>query len=69
VLKLGKNASVTSVILSEAHGEEAMKNSRVSEWHKQFKENFHAKITNEDNAHHFLQYRGYSPSSSPWRGF
>jgi len=34
----------------------ATKKSDVSEWHKKFKESWHVKITNEDNAHRFLQY-------------
>jgi hypothetical protein len=36
--KLGKNASHTCALLSEACGREAMKKSSVSEWHKRFKE-------------------------------
>jgi len=31
-----------------------MKKSSVSEWHIWFKDSLHVKITNEDNAHHFL---------------
>jgi len=37
-VKLGKNASDTCAMLSEAYGEEAMKKSSVFEWHKWFKE-------------------------------
>jgi hypothetical protein len=37
-VKLGKNASNTCAVLSEAYGGEAMKKWSVSEWHKQFKE-------------------------------
>jgi hypothetical protein len=58
-VKLGKNASDICVIISKAYGGEAMKKSSVYEWHKWFKESSHAKITNKDNAHHFLQYQGY----------
>jgi hypothetical protein len=53
-VKLGRNASDTCAILSKAYGEDAMKKSRVFEWHEQFKYSLHIKITNEDNIHHFL---------------
>jgi hypothetical protein len=36
-MKLGKNASETCEIFSEACGGEAMKKSSVSEWHKWFR--------------------------------
>jgi len=36
-VKLGKNASDTCAMLSEAYEGEAMKKSSVSEWHKWFK--------------------------------
>jgi hypothetical protein len=39
----------------ESYGEETVKNSSVFEWHKWFKGSLHIKITNEENAHHFLQ--------------
>jgi hypothetical protein len=53
-VKLGKNPSETRVTLSEAYGGGAMKNSSLSEWHKQLKESSHVQVTNEDKAHHFL---------------
>jgi hypothetical protein len=37
-VKLGKYASGTCAVFSEAYGGEAMKNSSVSEWHIWFKE-------------------------------
>jgi hypothetical protein len=37
-VRLGKNASDTCAMLSEAYRGEAMKESCVSEWHKWFKE-------------------------------
>jgi hypothetical protein len=37
-VKLGKNASDTCAMQSEAYGGEAMKKSSIFEWHKQFKE-------------------------------
>jgi hypothetical protein len=46
-------------MLSKVYVGEAMKKSSASEWHKWFKEGLHIKITNEDNAHHLLQYQGY----------
>jgi hypothetical protein len=36
--ELGKNASDTCAVLSEAYGEEAMIKASVFEWHTQFKE-------------------------------
>jgi hypothetical protein len=50
-VNLGNNASDTCAMLSEAYWVEAMK--------KWFKESSCVKITNEDNAHHLLQYQGY----------
>jgi hypothetical protein len=35
--KLGKSASETLQILTEAYGADAMKNSSIFEWHKMFK--------------------------------
>jgi hypothetical protein len=36
--KLGKSASETLQMLTEAYGADAMKKLSVSEWHKRFKE-------------------------------
>jgi hypothetical protein len=36
-MKLRKSASYTCAMLSEAYGEESMKNSSVSEWYKWFR--------------------------------
>jgi hypothetical protein len=57
-VNLGTNASDTCAMLSKAYGGEAMQKLRVFEWHKWFNESYknieNVKITNEDNAHHFL---------------
>jgi hypothetical protein len=58
-VKLGKNASDTCAVLTEAYGGEDMKKSSVFEWHKWFKESSHVRITTKDNAHYCLQYQGY----------
>jgi len=58
-VKLGKNASDTCAMLSEAYEGEIMKKSSVSVWHKWFKESSHVKIINGHNDHHFHQYQGY----------
>jgi len=44
-VELGNNASDTCTIIYEAYGGEAMKRSRVFEWHKQFKDSSQFKIT------------------------
>jgi hypothetical protein len=50
-------------MLSETYGGKAMKKSSVFEWLERFKEGHKnvedVKITNEDNAHHFLQYQNH----------
>jgi hypothetical protein len=53
-VKLGRNASDTCAMLSEAYGGEAMKESRA----ERFKESSRVEITNEDDVHHFLRYQG-----------
>jgi hypothetical protein len=57
-VKLGKTASDTCAMLSEAYEGEAMKKSSIFEWHKQFKEGREnvedVDITKEDNDHHIL---------------
>jgi hypothetical protein len=50
-VKLGKNASDTCAMLSDAYGGEAMKMSSVSESYKRFKQSSHVETTNEANAH------------------
>jgi hypothetical protein len=40
-------------------GREGMKKSRVFECHVWYKGRLHVKITNEDIAHHLLQYQEY----------
>jgi hypothetical protein len=54
-VKLGKNASDTCAMLSEAYGGEAMKMPNVLEWHKRFTKCLHIEITNENHANHFLR--------------
>jgi hypothetical protein len=44
---------------SKAYGGKAMKKSSVFIWYKWFKESLHVEITDEDSAHHILQYQGY----------
>jgi hypothetical protein len=56
-VQLGKNASGICEMLSEAYGGEAMKMSRVFEWHERFKESSHVEIADEDKVHHFLRYQ------------
>jgi hypothetical protein len=51
---LGKNGSDTFAMLSKAYVGEDRKKSSVSEWNKWFKESSHVKITNDNNAYHFL---------------
>jgi hypothetical protein len=55
-----KNASDICALLYEAYRGEALKKSCAFEWHNWFKGNMHVDITNEDNAHYFLQHQGYS---------
>jgi hypothetical protein len=45
-VKLGKNASDTCAMLSEAYGGEAMKKSSAFDCHKRFKENWNVEIIN-----------------------
>jgi hypothetical protein len=53
---LWKRIQVTLVQFSpRLMGEETTEKSRVSEWHKWFKESSHVKITNENNAQCFLK--------------
>jgi len=47
-MKLGKNASDTCAMLSEAYGGEAMKKSSAFEWHKRFKEG-HENMDDDDD--------------------
>jgi hypothetical protein len=56
-VKLGKNATDTFKMLSEAYRGEGMEKSSVFECHKRFRESSHVEITNEDNAYHVLRYQ------------
>jgi hypothetical protein len=58
-VKLGKTASDTYAMFSEAYGEEAVKNTSVLEWNTRLKESSNIEITNEDNAYHFVLYQSY----------
>jgi hypothetical protein len=40
-------------------GGRSYKRLNVFEWHKRFEMSSHVEITNEENAHHFLLYKGY----------
>jgi hypothetical protein len=43
-VKLGRNASDTCAVLSEAYGGETMKRSSDFEWHNRFKESSHVEM-------------------------
>jgi len=58
-VKLGKNASDTFALLSEAYKGKALKSQVVFEWRKWFKESSCISITNECNVHHTPQYQRY----------
>jgi hypothetical protein len=53
-VKLGKNASGTCVMLSEAYGREAM--IKCFGWRKRFKVGRENVQDDEDSAHRFLRY-------------
>jgi hypothetical protein len=44
-------------VLFKAYGREAMKKSSVFEWHKWFEVSSDNMNNDEDNAHHFFQYK------------
>jgi hypothetical protein len=59
-MKLGKDASDISEIISEAYrGGGSHEKSHISEWHIPFKESLHVEIAHEDNSRHFLRYQMY----------
>jgi hypothetical protein len=58
-VKLGKNASHKFSMITRAYWGEGMKKSSVFKGYKWFKECLHVKFTDEENAHHLLQYQEY----------
>jgi hypothetical protein len=57
-VKLGKNASDTCAMLSEVYGRDAVKTSRVSEWHKRSKQSSHIEIKTKTMLITFFDIKG-----------